>query len=155
MKFRKNGKNPAVDPVIDQGRDEIREIAEALSLYGSAMRHLADRAPARPFVADRRPSRGFHLRLLLAPALTALIAAGIFVPVYSYSHHHTVIVREPAKVAEQSPAAVANVDDTALMNQIDSEISQDVPDALQPLADLSTQTTTTTNVSEKKNVTHE
>jgi hypothetical protein len=155
MKFRKDSKNPAADPAIDQGRDEIREMAEALSLYGSAMRHLAERAPARPFVAGQRPAHSFHLRLLLAPALTALLAAGVFVPVYSYSHHHTVQIREHAKETEQSPATVANVDDTALMNQIDSELSQDVPDALLPLADLSAQTTTTTNVSEKKNATHE
>jgi hypothetical protein len=151
MKFGKDGKNEA----IDQGRDEIREIAEALSLYGSAMRHLAERAPARTLAAGKNPARGFHLRLLLAPALTALVAAGIFVPMYSYSHHHHAIVREHAKAAEQTPAVVANVDDTVLMNQIDSELSQDVPDALQPLADLSAQTTTTTNVSEKKNETNE
>jgi len=151
MKFRKDGKNP----VIDQGRDEIRELAEVLGLYGSAMRHLAERAPARPFAAGSGPARSFHLRLLLAPALTALIAIGILVPMYSYSHHHNVIAREHAKVAEQTAAAVANVDDTVLMNQIDSELSQDVPDALQPLADLSAQATTSTTVSEKKNASHE
>ena len=150
MKFRKDTR----DPAIDQGREEIREIAEAISLYGSAMRHLAERAPARPFAVGKTPARRIHLRLLLAPALTALIAGGVFVPLYSYSHHHTIVVRQHAKLTQSAPA-IANLDDTALMNQIDSELAQEVPDALQPLADLSTQTTTTTNVSEKKDVTHE
>lgn len=150
MKFRKDGK----DPAIDQGRDEIREIAEAISLYGSAMRHLAERAPARPFAAGKTPSRPVRLRLLLAPALTALIAAGVFFPVYSYSHHHTIVVRQHPQSTPSAPA-IANLDDTALMNQIDSELAQEVPDALQPLADLSSQTATTTTVSEKNNVTHE
>jgi hypothetical protein len=49
----------------------------------------------------------------------------------------------------------ANVDDTVLMNQIDSELSEDVPDALRPLADLSDQSTSSSSVSEKKDVTHE
>jgi hypothetical protein len=36
------------------------------------------------------------------------------------------------------------------MNQIDSELSEDVPEALRPLADLSDQTTNASSVSEKK-----
>lgn len=147
MKFRKGETNSAPDP----SRDEIREIAEALSLYRSAVRHIADRMPARPFVPEPRHRR--TLRVLLAPALTAAVAAGVFFPVYSYSHRHTVIVRPRVTTNRQNPA-LANVDDTVLMNQIDSELSQDVPDALEPLADVNDQAATTTH-SEKKNVTHE
>jgi hypothetical protein len=148
MKFRRDSRSP----ILDEGREEVREIAESLKLYRSAMHHIADRMPARPFVADRRNPLSFHLRLLLAPALAAAVAAGIFLPLYS--HRHTVTVR-PVTAVSQQGAAVANVDDTALMNQIDSELSQDVPDALQPLADLSDQNTTATTSTEKKNVTHE
>jgi hypothetical protein len=42
------------------------------------------------------------------------------------------------------------VDDTVLMNQIDSQLSESVPDALEPLADLSAQAATQSSVSEKK-----
>jgi hypothetical protein len=149
MKLRRHADNPPSDP----GREEIREIAEALGLWRSAMRHIAENAPARPFVPERRP--GFHFRLLLAPALTAAVAAGIFFPLYSHSHRHLITVRPRVAAVRRNPAAVANVDDTALMNQIDSELSQDVPDALEPLADLSDQAATTNTASEKKNVTHE
>jgi hypothetical protein len=148
MKFRRDGSHAAGDP----GREEIREMAEVLSLWRSAMRHIAENAPARPFVPER--VRGAHLRLIAAPALAAAVAAGIFFPVYSYSHRHHVTVHSPARTVHHNPAALANVDDTALMNQIDSELSQDAPDALEPLADLSDQAATTT-LSEKKNVTHE
>ena len=149
MKLRKDGSNPAADP----GRDEVREIAEVLSLWRSAMRHVADRAPARPLVSER--SHGSRLRMILAPALAAAVAIGIFFPVYSYSHRHHSIVHPQASTVQHNPAALANLNDTALMNQIDSELSQDVPDALEPLADLSDQTATTTAVSEKKNASHE
>lgn len=153
MKFRKDGNNPAGD----QGREEIREIAEALSLYRSAMHHVADRAAdqtvVRPLFAGQRPARA--LRLLLTPALTAAVVIGILVPVSSYSHRHPVLVRPHPQVAQENTQALADVDDTVLMNQIDSEVSQDVPDALRPLADLSDQAASTATASENKNATHE
>jgi len=51
--------------------------------------------------------------------------------------------------------ARAAVDDTVLMNQIDSELSEDVPDALRPLADVGDQSTPRSSVTEKTNVTQE
>jgi len=152
MKFRKDA---VANPETEGTREEVREMAEALSLYRSAMHHLAERETARPFVAEPRRARKMGFRLLLAPALTAAVAAGVLVPVYAHLHdHHT---RTVAKNNTQTRTTqnLAGVDDTALMNQIDSEVSEDVPDALRPLADLSEQTTTSNNASEKKNVTQE
>jgi hypothetical protein len=151
MKFRKDA---VASPEPDATREEVREMAEALSLYRSAMRHIAEREAGRPFVVKQRPTRAFRFRLLLAPALTAAVAAGVLVPLYGHFHHPAVPV--PHTLASSSAVdARSSVDDTALMNQIDSEVSEDVPDALRPLADLSDQTTTNTAVSEKKNVTQE
>ena len=153
MKFRKNA---VANSEPDASRDELRELAEAVSLYRSAMHHIADREAARPFAADRRPTRTLGLRFLLAPALTAIVAAGIFVPIYTHLHRPS--SRPAAQIPkEQLNAAttLADVDDTVLMNQIDSQLSEDVPDALRPLADLSDQSTTHNSVSEKKNVTKE
>jgi hypothetical protein len=155
MKF---GKNAVANPEPDASREGIREIAEALSLYRAAMHHIADReAAGHPIVqgfAARRPARTIGFRLLLAPVLAAAVAAGVFVPVYGHFHHHG----SSAITAKTQPNPADNraaVDDTALMNQIDSELSEDVPDALRPLADLSEQSTTSSSVSEKKNVTKE
>ena len=153
MKFRKDA---VAKSEPDGTREEVREMAEAFSLYRSAMRHIADREAARPFAAERRAVHAFRFRLLLAPALTAAFAAAVLAPVYSHFHgHHTSSVTIANITRPTPPSAHANVDDTALMNQIDSELSEDVPDALQPLADLSDQTTNNNSVTEKTNATQE
>jgi len=151
MKFRKDA---APNPEPD-AREDVRAIAEALSLYRSAMHHLAEREAARPFVRDPR-AHVLRLRMVLAPALTVALAVSVLVPAYSHFHHHRVASTVVANNTHL-PASQINtsVDDTALMNQIDSELSEEVPDALQPLADLSDQTTSSTPVTEKKNVTKE
>ena len=131
-------------------------MAEALSLYRSAMRHIAEKEAARARIAEPHPGRSIRFGVLLAPALAAAVAAAVLVPVYSHHHHHTSTSAIVAKTSQPSSVDIrANVDDTVLMNQIDSELSEDVPDALQPLADLSSQTTSASAVSEKKNVTQE
>jgi len=151
MKFRKDA---VANPEPDATREEVREMAEALSLYRSAMHHIAEREAARPFAVEQRPARAIGFRLLLAPVLTAAFAAGVFVPLYGHFHHHA--VPAPHTLASSNTADTGSaVDDTALMNQIDSEVSEDVPDALRPLADLNDQATTITAVSEKDDVTQE
>jgi len=156
MKFRKHA---ADNSETGATREEVRALAEALSLYRSAMHHAADREAARhpiPHGFSGNPVRGLRPRLMLVPALAAGVAAGVLVPLYSHLHHHrTASVTVATDSAPGPVEARANVDDTALNNQIDSELSEDVPDALRPLADLSDQATNTNSASEKKNVTHE
>jgi len=156
------GRDAGENKRANETREEVREIAEALSLYRSAMQHIAEREAARPLVsgfAKRRPVRRMRFGLLLAPALSAAVAAGVLVPVYNHFHPHK--RSTPAPIAKDGQAngndARAALDDTALMNQIDNEVSEDVPDALRPLAELSDPTTTTTTsvVSEKKDATQE
>jgi len=145
----------------NETREEVRELAEALSLYRSAMQHIAEREVARSpspgSLAERRPVRKIRVGLLLAPALAAAVAAAALAPIYRHLHHPH--VSTPALVIrsaqENQNQTLAAVDDATLMTQIDSEVSEDVPDALRPLADLSGQTTTTSTVSEKKNAPQE
>ncbi len=152
MKFGRQAVNQAE---AEDTREEVREMAEALSLYRSAMHHLAEREAARPFAAERHPARALRLRLILAPALTVAIAAGVVVPVYSHFHHRHAAVTVAKNTQPGATDTRDSVDDTALMNQIDSELSEDVPDALRPLADLSDQGTTSSSATEKKDVTKE
>ena len=153
MKFRKDA---AANPEPNSSREDVRDLAEALNLYRSAMHHLAEREAAHPFVPEARPGRAFSFRLVLAPALVAAVAAGVLAPVYSHLHHHpTGSIAVASHGQPVASEARASVDDTVLMNQIDSELSEDVPAALRPLADLSDQAATTTSVSENKNVTRE
>jgi len=153
----------AADPAARESREEVRELAEALSLFGSAMRHLANQQsatlPMAEFrTAERRPSPSLRLKLLLAPAMGAAVATAVALPVYSHLHHrHQGTAPIVALAAQQNPVSDrTGVNDTALMARIDSEVSQDVPDALQPLAELSEQAvSSTTSASEKKHVSQE
>ncbi|HEX3987730.1 MAG TPA: hypothetical protein VHX13_14120 [Acidobacteriaceae bacterium] len=134
-----------------ESREEVRELAEALSLYRSAMTHVAERSVAHPRVAVQRSTAPFRLRLLVGPALGAALAAGILFPLYGHVHHRGAVVLQSENTAAPDPASArASVDDTVLMNQIDSQLSETVPDALEPLADLSAQATTQSPVTEKK-----
>lgn len=157
MKFRRK----AVEGNAEnhETREEMRELAEALSLYRSAMHHVAERHAARPWIAEPHPTRTFRLGLLLAPAVAAAVAAGILIPEYSQHHRpggtsHTIVKEAPNQPAPGETRASMDAD-TALMNQIDSEVSEDVPDALQPLADLTEGSTTNISGTEKKSVTQE
>jgi hypothetical protein len=146
MKFRTEGEIEAME-----SREEVRELAEALSLYRSAMTHLAERSSAHPRLALPRTAAPFGLRLLVGPALGLALAAGILVPLYGHLHHqNTVVLQSQNNPAPDPSTARASVDDTVLMNQIDSQLSESVPDALEPLAALSAQAATQSPVSEKK-----
>lgn len=134
-----------------ESREEVRELAEALSLYRSAMTHLADRFSAHPRLATPRRAHPFRLRLLLGPALGVALAAGVLAPLYGHLHQHTAaVLRAQNNPAPDPTATRASVDDTILMNQIDNQLSETVPDALAPLADLSAQAATQSSVSETK-----
>jgi hypothetical protein len=136
-------------------REEVREMAEALSLFGSAMRHVAGRR-AEQMVVERHPAaahpaRSLRLRLVLAPALGAAVAVAVAVPAWTHFHQAEIARRNQAPALQDNTEARASVNDTVLMNQIDSDVSEEVPDALEPLAQLSEQAAATkTTVSEKK-----
>lgn len=145
MKFRTERETEAME-----SREEVRELAEALSLYRSAMNHLAERSSAQPRLVVPRSGHPFRLRLLLGPALGVALAAGILFPLYGHLHQRSAVVLESQNPTPDPSSARASVDDTVLMNQIDSQLSETVPDALEPLAALSAQAATQPSVSEKK-----
>lgn len=148
MKFRSE---VAEETERMESREEVRELAEALSLYRSAITHIAERSAARPRLALQRSAASFRLRLLLGPALGAILAAGILFPLYGHLHHHNAVVLQSENGSAPDPSSArASVDDTVLMNQIDSQLSESVPDALEPLADLSAQAATQSSITEKK-----
>ncbi len=130
-----------------ESRDEMREMAEALSLYRSAMQHVAEKHAARPLVKERKAAASLRMRLVMVPALAAALAIAVIVPALSHHHGHAGIKAGPviAVAPQATNADVAQVNDTQLMNQIDSDLTEDVPDALQPLADMGTQTATATS----------
>jgi hypothetical protein len=153
MKIRKDDEMENEAEARLASSQEMREFAEALSLYRSAMQHVAEKQAARPFVTERKPAPSFRMRLVMVPALAAALAVAVIVPTVSHLHGHAgTKTGSVVAGAPQTPTTtVAQVDDTQLMNQIDSDLTEDVPDALQPLADMGTQTTAgNTSGAEKK-----
>jgi hypothetical protein len=139
-------------------REGIREMAEALSLFGSAMRHMAERRAERTGMQARTAEsrRWRPLRLVLAPALGAAVTIAIAIPVWTHFHEGDNAARKQTPAVETSTETRASVNDTVLMNQIDSDVSEDVPDALEPLAQLGEQAAATkTTDSEKNNASQE
>lgn len=154
MKFRRENPGDSGGETRETSSQEMRELAESLSLYRSAMRHIAEKQAARPFAPAAQRTSGLRMRLVLVPALGAALAAAVIAPAYVHWHHAT-IASTPGHPVVQTPTittTTASVDDTDLMNQIDSEVSEDVPDALQPLEDMNNEaaSATKTTVTEKK-----
>jgi hypothetical protein len=145
MKFRKDNSTESGAGTGLSSSQEMRELAEAIGLYRSAMRHVAEKQTTEPFRGKPAPAawtRRVRMRLVLVPALAAAMAAAVLVPAVSHFHHGGASVKTAAQVVPQdATTTVAKVDDTELMNQIDSDLSADVPDALEPLADIDDQTT--------------
>jgi hypothetical protein len=157
MNFRKDETTNVENAELQGGSSrEMRELAEAMSLYRSAMHHVAQKhaeavwvSPERLAAESRKHARAHRMRLFLVPALGAGLAAAVIAPVALHVHHEKAAV---AVVAQPAPVqTVASVDDTELMNQIDRDLTQDVPDALAPLDDLSTQQGSTNQSTENTN----
>jgi hypothetical protein len=136
MKIREHTKKDADG---QESRDGMRELAEALSLYRSAMRHVAEKQGARPMVLRTRSVTAMRVRLFAMPALAVALAVAVIAPTYSHLHHKAIATSTVgANIAQPVPTeTVAKFDDAQLMDQIDSDLTEDVPDALQPLADVS------------------
>jgi hypothetical protein len=156
MKFRRENPEDSGAETRLTSSGEMREMAEALSLYRSAMRHVAEKQAERPLVRAAQRATGLRMRLVLVPVLGAALAAAVIGPAYVHLHRST-IANTAGHPLAQTPTvttAQASVDDTELMDQIDSEVSEDVPDALQPLADMSDQATTATTTTKTENKEH-
>jgi hypothetical protein len=148
-------------PAVED-REEIIELARVLSQYRSAMRHVAAEECSRPApamtVARIPHTRSILQMAILGPALaTAIFLAAL--PIYLHSRH----AEHPVVAGVSNPTVVVNptaphIGDAELLSQIDAEISEDAPDALQPMADFgssSSSTPTSSSVMEKNHATKE
>jgi hypothetical protein len=148
-------------PAVED-REEIIELARVLSQYRSAMRHIAAEECSRPApalsVVHTTHTRSVLQMAILGPALaTAIFLAAL--PIYLHSRHaqHPAIP-DVSTTAAPAPAPTPHIGDAELLSQIDAEISEDAPDALQPMADFgssSSSTQTSSSVMEKNHATKE
>ena len=157
---------------MDQNDQKIRDASEpsleptgetaaSIDLFRIAMHSIAERETARPVPSDwlipaRQRQRRAQRRVVLAWAC----AAALCVAVVPRATHHPHDVSHNGAGATAPPAAVAQTEEsyTALLEQVDNEVSAPVPDSLAPLTELdswnsnSSTTESSLNTTEKKNV---
>jgi hypothetical protein len=143
------------------------ELAVAIHDFHSAVTHVADRETTHQVPADwlapaRKRRRRAQQSMVLAWACAVLFCLAML-PLSMDSHHAAV-----QHVAQTSAATVpAPESDSALLEQVDTNVSESVPSPLAPLAELQTWSSASANTSsdssangaspahmEKTNVTH-
>ena len=135
----------------DQFGNDLRNFRAAV--HRAAERQTSQPVPFGWLNAARRRRQVAQRRLMLAWATVAASAALLFAATMPLLHHPTT-VSTPVAVTQ-----VRSTDDTALLEQIDTAVSESVPSSLAPLAELddlnstnSTNNERTPNKPEKKNV---
>lgn len=136
------------------------QFAADLRNLRSAVHHAADRQTAEPVQfgwlnAAKRRHRSAQRRVVLAWSLATVCAALLCIGALPFLHHPA----PPVTAHQVVPVQPVVIDDTALLEQVDTAVSESVPTSLAPLAtldDLSSTTSTNTesslNAPEKKNV---
>jgi hypothetical protein len=136
------------------------QFATDLRNLRSAVQRAADRRTAQPVPfgwlnAAKRRHRSAQRRVVLAWSLVTVCAALLCIGALPFLHHAT----PPVTAQQVAPVQPVVIDDTALLEQVDSAVSESVPKSLAPLATLddlgsttSTNTESSLNAPEKKNV---
>lgn len=124
------------------------ELAASIRDFRSAVKHVADRETARPVAAGwlapaRKRRRSHQQRVVLAWACAALLCLATL-PWSSHSHS---TAAHPAISAAAVSVAPAAESDTALLEQVDADVSESVPSSLAPLAELDSWNAASANVS--------
>jgi hypothetical protein len=136
------------------------ETGHSIELLRSALHSIADRETAPPSLNEwlapaRKRRRAAQRRMVLAWAC----AAALCFAVLPFSMHGRQHASAPAAAVKAAPVVTDTQSDTALLEQVDTEIAEPVPSSLAPLTELdswnSTTSTTTSSFdrTEKKNVT--
>lgn len=117
---------------------DLEGLANSIGHFRAAVHHLAERqAQALPVAAQlekaaqRRQSAQRRVTLEWAAAMA--LCVGALVPAAGYYRNHTAQMEAQRK---QEMMLKQRAADTALLEQVSSELSETVPDSLQPLADM-------------------
>ena len=129
--------------------DDLRNFRDAI--HRAAEQHTSAPVPFGWLNAARNRRRRAQRRIMLAWATAAACAGLLFAGTLPFLHHS----QTAAPAAQVQP----KTDDTALLEQVDTDVSESVPPSLAPLDALDSWDTTTStnthaplNTPEKKNV---
>jgi hypothetical protein len=146
-------------PPDEAALEPTGEFAADLRNFRSAVHQAAERETSQPqplasawLIPAKHRYRTTQRRLILAWSSAALLCVGAL----PLLHNATRVAPAPAVVAQ------SEAEDTALLEQVDTAVSESVPSSLAPLATLDTWSSTDSadeittesslNASEKKNV---
>ncbi|HUY81784.1 MAG TPA: hypothetical protein VMU92_08685 [Acidobacteriaceae bacterium] len=123
------------------------ELANTIRAFRSAVTHIASRETARPVSADwlapaRRRRRRARQTMMLAWACAALLFLATLP--FSLSSHSA--APQPVITAATAHAPVHEADN-ALLEQVDTDVSETVPSPLKPLAELASWNSDSTSTS--------
>lgn len=127
------------------------EFAASIHDFRSAVTHVAEREISRPLTPSwlapaRKRRRNAQQRTALAWAACAAALCLATLPFAGHSHPSPIHPPAPAAAAAGTPAVAPNPEsDTALLDQVDTDISASVPPSLAPLADLDSLNTASSN----------
>jgi hypothetical protein len=130
------------------------EFAARIRDFRSAVEHVAARETARPVAAGwlalaQKRRRSAQQRMILGWACAALLCFATL-PFSTSSHHAAPPQIVPVAVATATVPAADS--DTALLEQVDTDVSESIPSSLAPLAELDSWSTQTTNNSSDSSV---
>ena len=139
---------------------DLEGLANSISQFRAAVRHIAERQGEQTQqvawqldqARQRRKSAQKRIMLEWAVATTTAIVLCLtmLVPTVGYYRNHATQLR----ARQQEQLLKQREADTALLDQVTSELSEAVPDSMQPLAEMDVDyasDTTSTGKTEKKN----
>ena len=139
---------------------DLEGLANSISQFRAAVRHIAERQGEQTQqvawqldqARQRRKSAQKRIMLEWAVATTTAIVLCLtmLVPTVEYYRNHATQLR----AQQQEQLLKQREADTALLDQVTSELSEAVPDSMQPLAEMDVDyasDTTSTGKTEKKN----
>lgn len=138
MSLNEKMRGQAARPILEERLDPALE--EALGHFRQGVRAWSDAAYSRPRTAVRVAAHG-SWRLAVGWALGCVLAAGSLGGGLYEHHHRLVMARQAAELhlaREQQLAAQqrAREADEDLLATVDSDVSREVPAAMEPLAQL-------------------
>lgn len=130
---------------------DLEGLANSISQFRSVVHHIAARSAESAmdwgFEQARARRRSAQRRVMLEWAVAMALCVAALVPAVGFYREHAAAVRaeQQAQLLKQREA------DTALLDQVSSELSATVPDSLQPLAEMDSDYASYQTTGEKKN----
>jgi hypothetical protein len=115
---------------------DLEGFAHAISHFRSMVWHISAQenslSAAIQMEQAAQRKRSTQRRLMLEWAVAAIAGVAALVPAAGYYRHHV----EQARIQEQQQVLKQREADAQLLDQVTDEISEAVPDAMRPLAEM-------------------